>query len=89
MLPLERLPEIVMVDMEMPRMTGLELTKALRARAEFNEVPIIMLTTRTNLEDEALRAGVNVYLNKPCDSIALDNAIAEVRPEQALQGSAA
>ncbi|MGZ2774189.1 response regulator, partial [Pseudomonas aeruginosa] len=58
MLPLERLPEIVMVDMEMPRMTGLELTKALRARAEFNEVPIIMLTTRTNLEDEALRAGV-------------------------------
>ncbi|HHH9441230.1 TPA: response regulator [Pseudomonas aeruginosa] len=89
MLPLERLPEIVMVDMEMPRMNGLELTKALRARVEFKEIPIIMLTTRTNLEEEALRAGVNVYLNKPCDSVALDDAVNEVRPDHVQQGSVA
>lgn len=89
MLPLERLPEIVMVDMEMPRMNGLELTKALRSRSEFKEVPIIMLTTRTNLEEEALRAGVNVYLNKPCDSVALDDAVNEVRPDHAQRGAVA
>jgi len=63
----ERHIDLVFTDLEMPRMTGLELTQAIRAWNEKKETPIVMITSRsTNKHRElAKRAGVNDYLTKP------------------------
>lgn len=62
-----QVPDILLSDLEMPRMNGLELTGHLRARAETADLPIIMITSRAAAKhrEEALVTGVNVYLTKP------------------------
>jgi chemotaxis protein histidine kinase CheA len=60
-------PKIMLVDMEMPRMNGLELTSHVRARDGMENVPVIMITSRSTEKhrQQAESAGVNVYLTKP------------------------
>jgi len=60
-------PDIVLADMEMPRMNGIELTAHLRARPETADLPVIMITSRSTAKhrQRAEAAGVNVYLTKP------------------------
>jgi chemosensory pili system protein ChpA (sensor histidine kinase/response regulator) len=60
-------PDLVLVDLEMPRMNGLELTAHLRANQATHEVPVIMITSRSTEKHrrEAKTMGVNVYLTKP------------------------
>ena len=60
-------PDLVLVDMEMPRMNGLELTAHLRNDTHFGDVPIVMITSRATEKHrtQALRAGVNEYVTKP------------------------
>jgi two-component system chemotaxis response regulator CheY len=57
----------VITDWNMPTMNGLELTKALRTRPDGQNVPILMVTTRSVREDilMAIEAGVNNYIVKP------------------------
>jgi two-component system chemotaxis response regulator CheY len=59
--------DLAVVDLNMPGMDGLELVRALRARKETSDLPIIMLTTERREEDvlRAYDAGVNAYLVKP------------------------
>lgn len=59
--------EFVITDWNMPIMTGLELTKALRSSEEYQSVPILMVTTRGLKTDiiDALKAKVNNYVVKP------------------------
>jgi len=60
-------PRVMLVDMEMPRMNGLELTSHVRASAETRNMPIFMITSRTTEKHrkQAEDAGVNRYLTKP------------------------
>jgi chemosensory pili system protein ChpA (sensor histidine kinase/response regulator) len=60
-------PSMMLVDMEMPRMNGLELTRTLRARADTQDMPIVMITSRSQAKhrQQAEAAGVNDYLTKP------------------------
>jgi chemosensory pili system protein ChpA (sensor histidine kinase/response regulator) len=60
-------PHVLLVDMEMPRMNGLELTAHVRARPETAQIPVIMITSRSTEKHrrQAEVAGVNVYLTKP------------------------
>ena len=62
-----RRPDIVLADMEMPRMNGIELTSHLRARPDTADLPVIMITSRSSAKHrrQAEDAGVNVYLTKP------------------------
>jgi signal transduction histidine kinase len=66
-LALKRRPTLVITDLMMPEMDGLELTRRLRADARTRHIPVIMLTARDDPEDrvEGLEAGVNAYLTKP------------------------
>jgi two-component system response regulator HydG len=76
---LERLaelpPDIVVTDLDMPIMSGLELLAALRERAR--ELPVIVVTGDTDLRSAvtAMRAGAVDYLTKPVDGEALALAI--------------
>ena len=60
-------PDILLVDMEMPRMNGLELTAYIRANAATHNLPVVMITSRATDKHrlEANKAGVNAYLVKP------------------------
>ena len=60
-------PTILLTDLEMPRMNGLELTSYVRSHDETKDIPIIMLTSRTTEKhrQEAKSIGVNEYLTKP------------------------
>ena len=57
----------VITDWNMPTMSGTEFTKALRARADGAEVPVLMITSRSVRDDilTAMEAGVNNYIVKP------------------------
>ncbi len=60
-------PDLVILDVMMPRMTGYEVTTAIRAKWSRDELPIVLLTAKNRLEDEVvgLQAGANDYLTKP------------------------
>jgi len=59
--------DFVITDWNMPNMSGLELTKAIRSDASLAHLPILMVTTRGLKQDiiEALKAKVNNYVVKP------------------------
>ena len=58
---------VILVDWNMPEMNGLEFVKTLRANPRFNQVPLMMVTTETEIEQmyRALEAGANEYVMKP------------------------
>jgi diguanylate cyclase (GGDEF)-like protein/PAS domain S-box-containing protein len=61
--------DLVLLDIEMPELGGLEVLSTLRATYSRTQLPIIMVTARTSREDlvEALKRGANDYLTKPID----------------------
>ena len=65
----ELVPDVMLVDIEMPRMDGFDLTRNVRADSRLKSVPIIMITSRTaeKHRNYAAEIGVNHYLGKPYD----------------------
>ena len=70
----------VITDWNMPKMSGLDLAKALRAHGAGKTVPILMVTTRSVREDivAAVEAGVNNYIVKPFTPQVLKEKIDQV-----------
>jgi len=62
-----RQPDLILVDMEMPRMNGLELTSHIRASANTSDMPVIMITSRSTDKhrEAAIKKGVNHFMVKP------------------------
>jgi diguanylate cyclase (GGDEF)-like protein len=60
-------PDLLLLDIEMPELTGLELCAALRREAEFQKLPIFFLTGRSDLQTkvQGLEAGADDYITKP------------------------
>jgi two-component system, OmpR family, phosphate regulon response regulator PhoB len=60
-------PELLVLDVVMPGIDGLELTRRLRARPETKELPIVLLTGRDTDPDivEGWKSGANYYITKP------------------------
>ena len=63
----ETVPDVMLVDIEMPRMDGFDLTRNVRADPRLRSVPIIMITSRTAEKHRAYaqEVGANVFLGKP------------------------
>jgi two-component system, OmpR family, alkaline phosphatase synthesis response regulator PhoP len=63
----ERIPDLIVLDIMMPRMDGLTACRKLRQHAVLRTVPILMLTARTEERDqvEGLDVGADIYLAKP------------------------
>ncbi len=71
-------PDIMLVDMEMPRMNGLELTAHVRNAERTKHTPVIMITSRSTEKhrQQGKSAGVDVYLTKPfSDEVLLDHVV--------------
>jgi two-component system response regulator len=64
-----RRPELILLDLNLPRLTGREVLERLRATEPFRSVPVVVLTTSKRPEDvRALyAAGANTYIEKPQD----------------------
>jgi len=60
-------PDVMLVDIEMPRMDGFDLTRNVRADARLSKVPVIMITSRTadKHQNYAREIGVDHFLGKP------------------------
>jgi two-component system chemotaxis response regulator CheY len=59
--------DVVLVDWNMPEMDGLSFVEAVRAEHQYDELPLMMVTTNTELAHvaKALEAGANEYIMKP------------------------
>jgi two-component system chemotaxis response regulator CheY len=72
--------DLVLLDWNMPRMTGLELLKAIRADEELQCIPVVMITAEGRKKDvlEAVKAGVNNFIVKPFTAETLEEKINKV-----------
>ena len=63
----DHVPDLMLVDIEMPRMDGYELTQRVRSEARLKHVPIIMITSRAGAKhrQKAFELGVDMYMSKP------------------------
>lgn len=63
------LPDLVLLDIMMPQVGGLEVLEELRGRPGFEQIPILLVTARSRREDvvEGLEAGATDYVTKPFD----------------------
>jgi two-component system chemotaxis response regulator CheY len=70
--------DIALVDWNMPEMNGLDFVKAVRAQPRFAALPLVMVTTETEMERvaAALDAGANEYVMKPFGKEALQDKLA-------------
>jgi chemotaxis family two-component system response regulator Rcp1 len=64
-----RRPDLILLDMNLPRLNGLEVLRRVRADADLRSVPVIVLTTSRRAEDvqQMYAAGANTYIEKPRD----------------------
>ncbi|MGH8215429.1 MAG: hybrid sensor histidine kinase/response regulator, partial [Rhodanobacteraceae bacterium] len=76
----ERVPDAMLLDIEMPRMDGYELATHMKNDARFRHVPIIMITSRTGEKhrQRALEIGVERYLGKPYSEADLLHHVKEM-----------
>ncbi|HEY3644190.1 MAG TPA: Hpt domain-containing protein [Gammaproteobacteria bacterium] len=76
----ETIPDVMLLDIEMPRMDGYELAQHMRNDERFKDIPIIMITSRTGEKhrNRAMEIGVNRYLGKPYQEAELLENIQEL-----------
>lgn len=80
-----RFPDLIVLDMMMPKATGLEVTRSLREQDSTKDIPVILLTARAQEADVAsgFAAGADDYVKKPFSPMDLQlrvQALLERRP---------
>ncbi len=76
----EQVPDMMLLDIEMPRMDGFELASEMKKTDKYKDIPIIMITSRTGQKhkDRAKAIGVDRYLGKPYQELELLKNIKEL-----------
>ncbi|MEO9078255.1 MAG: Hpt domain-containing protein [Rhodanobacter sp.] len=83
----ERVPDLMLLDIEMPRMDGYELATLMKADPRLRDVPIIMITSRSGDKhrQRAFDIGVDRYLGKPYQEAELLAQISEVLQQRSVE----
>ncbi len=83
----DHLPDVILLDIEMPRMDGYEVATQVRADARLSDMPIIMITSRVGEKHRAraIELGVNDYLGKPYQDSQLLEAIRRQLQERGIE----
>ena len=76
----DRIPDLMLLDIEMPRMDGYELAQHVRSDARLRHVPIVMITSRAGQKHrkKARDSGANAYLTKPYQEADLVSQVGEM-----------
>ncbi len=89
-LAIERMPEVILLDMKMPDMDGYEAASMLKSSDATKHIPVIAVTAQAMIGDKekAFQAGCNEYLTKPVDSALLIDTLKKYlsRPERFRDG---
>ena len=74
------LPQLVLLDLNLPRINGLEVLQRLRAEPRTKLLPIVILTSSNEERDliEGYRLGVNSYVRKPVDFVQFSEAVRQL-----------
>lgn len=75
-----KIPKLVLLDLKMPKVDGLEVLKQIRSNERTKYIPVVMLTSSREEKDvvESYQYGVNSYIVKPVDFKAFIEAISDV-----------
>jgi DNA-binding response OmpR family regulator len=71
-------PDLIVLDMMLPGLMGLEVLRELRRDSKLATVPVIVLTAQPGTRDDALRAGANLVMDKPFNVDDISAAVKEV-----------
>lgn len=82
-----RRPDVLLLDQDMPGMTGVTLLRKLRSSPQFYDLPVVMFTAMSGAEDEAqaIYAGAQDFVRKPFDPRGLTSRIHRVLSKQKNQ----
>ena len=71
-------PDVIILDMMMPRLSGLEVISEIRGDRALAETPVIVLTAQPSTKEEALRGGADIVMVKPFEPEQITAAVEEV-----------
>ncbi|MGZ4300801.1 MAG: response regulator [Gaiellaceae bacterium] len=71
-------PDVIILDMMMPRLSGLEVLSEIRGDQGLAETPVIVLTAQPSTKEEALRGGADIVMVKPFEPEQITAAVEEV-----------
>jgi len=79
---------LVITDLNMPQMDGVEFTRELKAHPLYDHIPVVMLTTQGEAREResGLKAGVSLFLTKPISQKILIQEINRVWPQETRHG---
>ena len=69
--------DLMILDLNMPEIHGLDVLKFVRARPMYEQMPVVVLTTKgeESVQSEAMAAGASLYLTKPFSSAELESKV--------------
>ena len=76
-------PDLIVLDINMPEVSGIDFLEFLRMRDDFKEIPVVMLSSETTdiQVDEAMRIGANAFVFKPVTLEELEEAMLIALPK--------
>ena len=79
-------PDLILMDIQLPEVSGLDVTRRLKADAEISDIPIIAVTAFAMKDDEEkiLSAGCEAYISKPISIVPFLNTVRRFLGEQEL-----
>jgi DNA-binding response OmpR family regulator len=82
----ENQPELIITDIMMPEMDGIEMTKLIKEDFDISHIPVVMLTARSNMDDQigGIESGAEAYVLKPFNSDYLRAVITNLLKQRKL-----
>ncbi|MCW3787482.1 response regulator [Plebeiibacterium sediminum] len=76
----EPLPVVILLDLKLPKYSGLEVLKAIKSNTILKSIPVVVLTTSSEDDDigEAYQLGVNSYIVKPVDFLKFIEVVRQI-----------